>query len=200
MLTTLLSLCLAAALPQDLPQKAPAADAKALTPCQWKSAGGLRFAWCLPEGYDGKSARNLTVILHGTGLDYRWGFLNNQPGVFRPDDVVVSVDGTSPGPNDTRLFLGEEKDAKDFHDFLAEIRTQFTISRVFLYGHSQGGFFVTYYAGEFPETVDGVVAHASGSWNWAKSGKKVQRVAIAFLHGSGDPVVPYRQSPAARAH
>lgn len=185
---------------QEMASKAPSADAKPLTPFQWKSAAGLRYAWCLPEDYDAKTPRHLTIILHGTGGDYRWGFLNNQPGTFRPNDVVVSVDGTSPGQNESRLFLGEEKDAAAFRDFLAELRTQFAVAKVFLYGHSQGGFFVAYYAGEFPDTVDGVVAHASGSWNWTKTGKKSHRVAIAFMHGSSDPVVPYTQSPGARDH
>jgi len=195
-----LLLVLLAAPAQEMASKAPAADAKAWTPFQWKSAAGLRYAWCLPKEYEAKTARNLTVILHGTGGDYRWGFLNNQPGAFRPNDVVVSVDGTTPGEGESRLFMGEEKDAAAFRDFLAEMRTQFAVAKVFLYGHSQGGFFVTYYAGEFPDTVDGVVAHASGSWTWTKTGKKSHRVAVAFMHGTSDPVVPYGQSPGARDH
>ncbi len=111
---------------------------------------------------------------------------------------MVSVDGTSPGHQDSRLFLGEKADADAFRDFLAEMRETFAVDRIFLYGHSQGGFFVVYYAGEFPETVDGVVAHASGAWNWSKMGKDVKEVPIAFMHGSADPVVPYRQSPGSR--
>lgn len=197
MVPSLLPLLLAAAFAapvQDPELKAPAAGAPALTPFQWKSAAGLRFAWCLPKDYDGKTARNLTVILHGTGGDYRWGFLNNQPGIFRPDDVVVSVDGTSPGPNDSRLFLGEEKDAKAFHEFLAELRTLFKADRIFLYGHSQGGFFVVYFAGLHPEDVAGVCAHASGAWSGGEMGKKAQSVAIAFLHGTADDTVGYGNS------
>src|SRR5262249_55021763 len=141
---------------------APKPDAKPLTTYMWTSNGGLRYSWRLPKGYDAEKPRNLTVILHGTGLDYRWGHLNNKPGVFRRDDIVVSVDGASPGQNDPRLFLGRPEDAKAFHDFLAEMRKTFAVDRIFLYGHSQGGFFVVYYAGEYPTTVAGVVAHASG--------------------------------------
>ncbi|MDA1259237.1 MAG: alpha/beta fold hydrolase [Planctomycetota bacterium] len=139
------------------------------------------------------------MILHGTGLDYRWGMSNNPVAVFRPDDIVISVDGTGPGQGDSRLFLGEKKDAEGFRDFLAEIRKHFKVDQVFLYGHSQGGFFVTFYSGLFPETVAGVVAHASGTWTWTETGKRAQKVAVALLHGSGDPVVPYRQSPGAYA-
>ena len=137
------------------------------------------------------------MILHGTGLDYRWGHWNNKPGVFRPDDVVVSVDGTTPdGP--ARLFLGEKKDVEAFAGFLAEMRATFAVDRVFLYGHSQGGFFVYHFAGERPRDVAGVVAHASGAWNFSRTAKDVHPVAIAFLHGTADPVVPYLQSPGSR--
>lgn len=177
------------------PGPAPAHEA-----FQSVSAAGLRFVWWLPEGYDGERPRNLSVILHGTGLDYRWGLWNNPPGTFRPLDVVVSVDGTSPGQGDSRLFLGEEKDADAFAAFLAEMRKSFSVDRIYLYGHSQGGFFVTFYAGLHPDTVAGVVAHASGLWSWTETGKRARGVATAFLHGTGDPVVPYRQSPAAWAH
>jgi len=200
-LLSALVLSLFAALPQDdFPAKAPAADADAHVAYQDTSAGGLRYLWWLPEGYDGESPRNLTVILHGTGLDYRWGAWNNAPGVFRPGDIVVSVDGPSAGRNSTRLFLGEPRDAEAVRDFLAELRQKFAVKDIFLYGHSQGGFFVVYYAGEFPETVAGVVAHASGAWTWTKESKGLRKVAVAYMHGTADPVVPYRQSPGSRGH
>jgi predicted esterase len=178
--------------------RAPSADASPHEVFAWTSEGGLRFTWTVPKGYDGARARNLTVICHGTGLDYRWGHWNNPPGVFRPDDVVVSVDGPTPAEGGTRLFLGEREDAQAIRDFLHELRELFAVERTFLYGHSQGGFFVVYFAGEFPGDVDGVVAHASGAWNWSKTGKDVARIPIAFMHGTADPVVPFGQSPGAR--
>jgi len=181
----------------DPPERAPDAQAKPLEASAWKSKDGLRYTWVLPKGYDPAQPRALTVILHGTGLDYRWGHWNNKPGVFRPDDVVVSVDGTSPD-GAVRVFLGEKKDVEAFAAFLAEMRATFAVDRVFLYGHSQGGFFVCHFAGEHPDQVAGVVAHASGAWSHSKSGKSVDPVSIAFLHGTADPVVPYAQSPGSR--
>lgn len=188
----------ARAAPADPERRAPDANAEPLTVYAWTAKNGLRYTWVLPEGYVAAQKRQLTVILHGTGLDYRWGHWNNKPGVFRPNDVVVSVDGTSPGQGDSRLFLGEPKDADTFAAFLAEMREVFAVDRIYLYGHSQGGFFVVYYAGEKPDTIAGVVAHASGAWNWSKMPPAAKKVAIAFMHGSGDPVVPYAQSPGSR--
>lgn len=178
--------------------RAPIATAPPHTWFQSVSKNGLHYAWELPKGYDPKAPRNLTVILHGTGLDWQWGPANNPTEVFRANDVVVSVDGTSPGEGTSRLFLGEKKDADAFAAFLGEMKSAFAIKDVFLYGHSQGGFFVVYFAGEHPGLVAGVVAHASGSWNWSKMTAPVKKVAIAFMHGTLDPVVPYWQSPGAR--
>ena len=48
------------------------------------------------EGYDPQAPRNLTVIVHNVRADYRWGYDNQKPGRFRPDDVVISVDGPTP--------------------------------------------------------------------------------------------------------
>lgn len=182
---------------QEIVARAPGPDATPHEVCSHIAKSGLRYTWTVPPGYDGQRKVQLTVILHGTGLDYRWGHANHDPRTFRPADVVVSVDGTSPGPNESRLFLGEPKDATAFHEFLLELRESFAIDRVFLYGHSQGGFFVTYFAGRYPEDVAGVCAHASGMWNWTEVGKKQGPIAYGFLHGTRDPVVPYAQSEGA---
>ena len=182
----------------EYPSKKPDAKAPAHTWFEDQSKGGLRYLWELPEDYDPSKPRNLTVILHGSNLDRRWGPANNPTGVFRPDDVVVSVDGTTPAQGEARNFLGEKKDVEAFAGFLTEMRASFAVKNVFLYGHSQGGFFVVYFAGEHPEMVSGVVAQASGAWNGSKTTGAVKKVAIAFLHGTLDPVVPYGQSPGAR--
>ena len=199
MLGLAFALALLVPLRADDPEaRAPGSDAKPLVVYMHTAkAGGLRYTWVLPKDYGGKSAPNLSVILHGTGLDYRWGHWNNKPGIFRPNDVVVSVDGTTPD-GASRLFLGEPKDAELFKKFLEELRASFSVDRIFLYGHSQGGFFVPYYMGAFPETVSGGVAHASGAWNWSKMPKELKKLALVFMHGSSDPVVPYGQSPGSR--
>ena len=180
------------------PVRVPAADAPAqklfMTTAK---TGGLRYSWVVPKGYDGKTPRNLTVILHGTGGDFHWGYLNNPIELFRPADIVISVDGTSPAEK-SRVFLGEKKDVELFKQFLAELRSCFAVDRIFLYGHSQGSFFVAYYMGLCPETVAGGVAHASGSWTNSLMPKELKKLPLVFMHGSIDPVVPYGQSVGAR--
>lgn len=198
--TLLLALPLALQADDGPESKAPTADAPTATPFKSTSKGDLRYIWQLPEDYSADEPRQMTVILHGTGGDYRWGYWNNfsdhhmKLNPLRSNDILISVDGTSPGANDSRLFLGQKGDVDRFHDFLVEIREQFAVDKIFLYGHSQGSFFVVHFAAEHPEMLGGVVAHASGVWSWSKVGRKMKDLPVLFLHGTADPVVPYRQS------
>jgi len=186
---------------QGIPKRKPDPKARPHKVYEWKAQNGLRYRWCLPKSYSGSKPVSLTVILHGSNLNCGWGFANNPPGVFRPDDVVVSPDGTTPASAKDRYnFLGKPRDAKALLAFLEEVRSQFNIGRTYFYGHSQGSFFAIYFAGEYPDQVDGVAAHASGAWSWSRTGKEVKKVAIAFMHGTADPVVPYSQSVGSRDH
>jgi predicted esterase len=161
---------------------------------RWTSPGGVACEYRIPEGYDPERGAALTVILHGSNLDRRWGFANHAAKSFRPADLVVSPDGTTPNGAGGFNSLGRPEDARRFRDFLQAWKSRFRVTATYLYGHSQGSFFALYFAGEHPEEVDGVVAHASGVWTQTRLGKKGHHQAIVLLHGTEDPVVPYVQS------
>lgn len=198
--TILLALPLAPQADDGPESKVPSAEASTSTPYWTTSKGGLRYIWQLPEDYAADESRHMTVILHGTGGDYRWGYWNNfterhmKLNPLRSNDVLISVDGTSPGPNDSRLFLGSKADVESFRDFLVEMREQFAVNKIFLYGHSQGSFFVVHFGATYPKMLGGVVAHASGVWGHSGVGRKMKDLPVLFLHGTADPVVPFRQS------
>jgi pimeloyl-ACP methyl ester carboxylesterase len=170
-------------------------DAKPGTTAQWQAADGLKFEYHVPADYDPARGANLTLVLHGNGLDHRWTFWNHPPDEFRRGDLVVSPDGTTfakgTGANE---FLGETADADRVHALLEELKALWKVRQTFLYGHSQGSFFVFYYAGAHPEDVAGVAGHASGAWNWTTMGSKSRHVAIGLMHGTQDGNVPYGQS------
>ena len=196
--TTTLTFLSAIVRADDPPRREPALDAEPATAWAWTSENHLRYTWVLPAGIKAAEHRNLIIICHGTGLDYRWGSANYKPGRFRPEDIVVSVDGPSKADDGSRLFLGNEHDAEAFGDFIVEVSKAFHSDRVYLYGHSQGSFFVCYFLGQHPELADGVVAHASGVWTWTLYNAEVAAVPLVFMHGTGDPVVPYGQSVGGR--
>lgn len=113
--------------------------------------------------YDPEVGTNLTLVLHGNGLDHRWTFWNQPEREFRPDDLVVSPDGTMPhagtGANECPAGASDIARVKAL---IVELKAVWNVRQVFLYGHSQGAFFVFHSAGAEPELVDGVVGHAGG--------------------------------------
>lgn len=163
---------------------------------EWKSAGGVVCSWRAPQKYDEAKGAGLTVILHGSNLTHGWGFANHDSKTFRPDDFLLVPDGTTSNGKGGFNFL--EGDTRRVHDLLEEVRKAVKVRAVYLYGHSQGSFFALAYAGDFPEDVAGVVAHASGLWNSTQVGSKGHAQAIVYMHGTQDPVVPYGQSVGGR--
>lgn len=159
---------------------------------EWTSAGGVVCRWRGPLRYDAARGASLTFVLHGSNLDRRWGFANHDPKTFRPDDFVVSPDGTTSNGKGGFNFL--EGDTKKFHGLVEELRKALKPRAVYVYGHSQGSFFGLHHAGAFPDDVDGVVAHASGLWAASQRGPRGHRHAIVLMHGTQDPVVPYTNS------
>ena len=135
------------------------------------SADGLVYAWRAPKHYDAERGVGLTLILHGSNLSHGWGFANHDKATFRPDDLVVVPDGTTSNGKGGFNFLGDAKDVKRLRALLEEVKKAVKVRATYVYGHSQGSFFALYYAGEEPTDVDGVVAHASGVWNFTKLAK-----------------------------
>lgn len=178
----------------DLERKAPAPGEGGDKVWAWQAADGLVYAWRAPARYDARAGVNLTLILHGSNLTHQWGFANHPARTFRPDDLVVAPDGTTPNGNGGFNFLDSAKDSERLHALLEELKRVFKVRATFVYGHSQGSFFALHHAGLHPEDVDGLVAHASGVWTSTRLGKHGHRLPIVLLHGTRDPVVPYGQS------
>lgn len=159
----------------------------------WKSAGGLRYEYFVPASYDPAKGANLTFICHGTGLDRRWGFANHPAGEFRPDDIVVSADGPTEVPG-ARLYANGPADLEALHALQVELSRVFKVRQVFLYGHSQGAFWVLLYAARWPDEVAGALAQAGGVWTNTPVGPAFHHQALVLMHGTADPVVPYGNS------
>jgi predicted esterase len=158
---------------------------------EWKSAQGRTYWYRLPKDIETKTPPDLLLMLHGTGTSHGWSFWNYPiVGDFRRRDIVVSPDGLTPGQGDTFNFVQGPKDGEQIAGLIADFKQRFPIGRVYLYGHSQGAFFCYWFAGEHPELIDGIVAHAGNVLD-VKHGKLAkQKVAIGILHGRADAVVP----------
>ena len=176
---------------KDVPLVEPSSQAPRYEVLEWKTPEGRPYWYRLPKKIDARQPPDLLVMLHGTGLDHRWSFANYRPqDGWRRDDIVVSPDGLTPGGGDTFNFVQGDQDGDQIVGLIQTFRDRFPVGRVWLYGHSQGAFFCYWFAGEHPELVDGIVAHA-GNVLQVKHGKlQRQKVAIGILHGRADAVVP----------
>ena len=201
-------LCSGAAMAQEKADLvvAPGPDAPVGKVLEWNSAPDKPYWYRLPDlstetskTADGEASTSTSVkrkpalilMLHGTGLKWGWAFWNYSiaAGKFRPNDIVVAPEGMTPGHNGTFNFVQGKKDGEHLAGLIAEFREAYEIDRVYLYGHSQGAFFCYWFAGEYPELVDGIVAHAGNVLSVRHSKRSKENVAIGILHGIADAVV-----------
>ncbi|MFM7280332.1 MAG: alpha/beta fold hydrolase [Planctomycetia bacterium] len=160
----------------------------------WTARNGLPFEFRVPANYDPERGANLVVVLHGNGLDQRWTFWNHPTDEFRVNDIVVSPDGTTASSaTGASEFLDGSSDLTRMKELLEELKSHWKVRQTFLYGHSQGSFFVFHYAGHHPNTIDGVVGHASGMWAASPLSKAGHELAIGIMHGTDDHI-PYSQA------
>jgi hypothetical protein len=177
----------------DNPEREPGTKAtgKVFT---WSAKNGTRYEYFVPKDYDSEKGANLTLILHGSNLDRRWGFANHKAGEFREYDIVVCPDGTTPNGNGGFNSMQSKAELERFNELHLELMELFKVKSTFLYGHSQGSFFAFYYAGAYPDLVQGLVGQASGVWIGTGASKKHHHQAVCLMHGTADPVVGYGRS------
>ncbi|MHC4933431.1 MAG: alpha/beta fold hydrolase [Planctomycetota bacterium] len=171
----------------DFPKKNPSRDLELGATYEGQSKSKRPYLYRLPAKIDKEAPPNLIFLLHGTGMSYKWGFANYgvHKGHFRKDDIVVSPESE----NSSSGFVQRKPDREEIAGFIKLFRKLWPIRNVYLYGHSQGAFFCYYFAGERPQLIDGIVAHA-GNFFKAKTTKAArEKVAIGILHGRADAVV-----------
>lgn len=170
----------------------PGSSAKPGEVYEWTSAAGAPYRYRVADKVSRSNPPNLLLMLHGTGVKWGWPFWNYPiaQGRFRPDDIVVAPEGLTPGNGDTFNFVQGKKDGDHIAGIIRTFRKAFPIGRVYLYGHSQGAFFTYWFAGEHPDLVDGIVAHAGNVLQVKHTPASKSGVAIGILHGEADAVVP----------
>ena len=179
---------------------APGPEAPAGKVLEWKSAEDKPYWYRVPDFKATKKAvakgearkPALILMLHGTGMKWGWAFWNYPivRGKFREHDIVVAPEGMTPGHGDTFNFVQNKNDGEHIAGLIKDFKEAYEIDRVYLYGHSQGAFFCYWFAGEYPDLVDGIVAHAGNVLSVKHSKQSRENVAIGILHGIADAVVP----------
>lgn len=192
------------------------------------TANGMTYHVRVPPKYDPKTGAPAIVFFHGSNsysADYLVGIDQRWPKVAA-DYVLIGIDGEWPvqqknpdappahnytyvnfvGKSKYKGFPGSDRESPALvAEAIAEIREQLKLTKIFVTGHSQGGFLSYSCLMNYPEIFDGAMPIAGGlimqaeptAYEDAALRAQQRKRPLAILHGSKDPVVPLSMSTAA---
>jgi predicted esterase len=152
------------------------------------------FRVFVPSGYDGSKPYPLVIALHGMGGDENSYFEAYGKGAFtaeaeRHGYIVACPKGRKPAS----MYVGDAE--RDVMDALGEMMRAYRIDpdRVYLTGHSMGGFGSWSIAMNHPEVFAAIAPVSGGVMNPAGI-SKIARVPELIIHGDDDKTVPVERS------
>jgi predicted esterase len=147
----------------------------------------------VPSQYDGKQARPLVVALHGMGGDENSMFDGYRAGVIKEEAEKRGWLVVCPKGRETAsMYRGKAE--KDVLDVMAEVRRMYKIdaSRIYIMGHSMGGFGTWSIAMNHPDLF-AALGPVAGGGNPAGV-EKIKHIPQYVVHGDNDKTVPVAQS------
>jgi len=166
--------------------------------------GGDRpAAYTLPAEYDAARAWPLAILLHGFGAsgalqDLYLGF---SAEVDRSAFIAVVPDGTL-NARDQRFWNGTDAccdDGRGVDDvgyvtgLIDEAATYFNVDtgRIYLLGHSNGGFLAHRIACDAGDRITGIMSLAGATWHRTEDCGATTPVAALQVHGTLDDTILY---------
>jgi predicted esterase len=147
----------------------------------------------VPAAYDGKKPFPLVIALHGMGGDENSYFDQYANGAFKTEAeqhgyIVACPKGRGPAA----MYQGDAE--KDVLDVLAAVERDYSIDhgRVYLTGHSMGGFGTWSVALAHPEIFT-AIAPISGGGNPSRL-SLISRIPALVVHGDNDKTVSVESS------
>lgn len=191
------------------------------------SANGMAYHVRVPDKYDPASGGPAIVLLHGSNAcstDYVKGVTQRWPKLAA-DYVLIGVDGEWPAQTDPDgppafnytyvNFVGKSK-YKGFPgtdrespallaETLAEIRAQLKLTKVFVTGHSQGGFLAYSCLMNYPDVFAGAAPISAGlifqceptAYEDEALRRQQHTRPIAIVHGIKDALVGFNMATSA---
>jgi len=183
-----------------------------------QSECGLQYDLRVPKDYDGTRKLPMIVITHGSNTNAR-GYVETFPASWpglAEDFIVVGVNGERLASGSTPGNVGHNATYINFSgpgvgppfahrqtpallaETVQELVKRLPVDRVFLGGHSQGGYltyatFLYYpelFAGAFPMSCELLVQCEPTAFK-DEALEKLLRVAVAPIHGRTDDVVKF---------
>ncbi|MBT8145730.1 MAG: prolyl oligopeptidase family serine peptidase [Gammaproteobacteria bacterium] len=159
----------------------------------------------VPAGYRQDTATPLIVLLHGYSTSGDW--VDNYMGLSGIADdygfLLAAPDGTrESGGAENRFwnasiaccnfYQSEVNDVSYIMSIIEEMKTRYNVdpNRVYLIGHSNGGFMSYRMAYEHPETI-AAIASLAGADHSEQQGPDAP-VHVLQIHGTADETIAYR--------
>lgn len=189
-----------------------------------RSASGMDWHVRLPARHDPRKAAPALVFFHGSNMStmpYLQGFTEAWPKLVE-DYVLIGIDGENPvkdspgafnysyvnfvGRSKYKGFPGTERESPArVAEAVEELKTRLKLSKIFVGGHSQGGFlayscYMNYpelFAGAFPVSGGLIVQCEPTAYESAELRTSQRKGAIAIVHGENDPIVEFSMAAAA---
>jgi predicted esterase len=150
----------------------------------------------VPSSYDDSKAYPLVIALHGMGGDENSYFEAYNKGAFKTEAenhgyIVACPKGRKP----TSMYVGDAE--RDVMDVIEEMKRAYRIDadRIYLTGHSMGGFGTWSIAMNHPGVFAALAPVAGGSTSPANM-SKIAHIPQLVIHGDKDPTVPIDRSRA----
>jgi hypothetical protein len=166
------------------------------------SADDRPAEYVLPDDYDASKEYPLVVVLHGFGANgpLQSTYMGVSQLVGERDFVLVHPDGT-PLPDGRRFWYSgasccgtSQDDVGYLGDLIEEAKQTFAVDpdRVYLWGHSNGGFMSYTLACELSESVTAIASLAGSSFNDAGDCEpRTEPVSVLQIHGDEDGTISY---------
>lgn len=156
-----------------------------------------------PAGVAATQAKPLLILLHGYGVTgaIQEAYLKLTPVTDAHGMLYVYLDGTV-GPLEKRFWnatdacCGPGSDVDDsayITAVIANVKANYNVDprRVFLTGHSNGGFMSFRMACDHADEIAGIVSIEGATWLDPKECKPSEPVATLAVHGTADQTIKY---------
>jgi polyhydroxybutyrate depolymerase len=192
------------------PGKSPPADAGPTDPL----VAARPYQYQVPSDYTPSRPAPLVILLHGYGAS---GFLQDAYFGFStfaaargllyayPDGIVDSSNRRFWNATNACCDFGgtQVDDVAYVHAIIDDMSARFNVDprRVYIIGHSNGGFMAHRLACDLSPRIAAIVSLAGDNWKDLTRCQPSQRVAVLQVHGDRDETIPYAGGgnfPAAR--
>lgn len=166
--------------------------------------GGRHVTVHVPDSYDPARPAPLVVALHGYTSDANEleTYLRLTPESERHGFVYVYPDGSTDGRGDRfwnatdaccAFSSPEPDDSRYLSELISRIQASYRIdpARVYLIGHSNGGFMAFRMACDHADQVTAIVTLNGASWNDTARCRPSEPVSVLAIHSSTDETVAF---------